>query len=101
MAFGDTSPDDPPSFVVEVENNHFADAQVFIRFQGASRRRLGTVTGKSMDAFTVRHSIAAFIFILDFTGGGRTQATQSTTARPGDAFLLRATERQPLILIRR
>jgi hypothetical protein len=84
-----------------VENNRFADAQVFIRFQGEPRRRLGTVTGKTASTFTVRHRIADFIFVVDYTGGGITQTTQGMVATPGDAFFLRAQERQPLILIRR
>jgi hypothetical protein len=100
MPLDDAFPD-RSEFAVEVENNHFADAQVYVVFQGGSRRRVGTVTGKTSKSFTLRHSTAAFVFIVDYTAGGRTQRTQSATARPGDAFLLRTQERQPLILIRR
>ena len=89
------------SIVVRVENNRFPDAQVYVRFVGEPRRRLGTVTGKSTSTFTVRHRNAAFVFIVDYTGGGATQGTQEMMASPGDAFLLRAQDRQPLQLIRR
>jgi hypothetical protein len=96
----ETSPD-PASVAIRVENNHFADAQIFIQFEGQSRRRLGTVTGKSTSAFTVRHTQAPFRVIVAYTGGGATQRTESVSARPGEEFMIRAQERRPLILIRR
>jgi hypothetical protein len=54
MPLDDAFPD-RSEFAVEVENNHFADAQVYVVFQGGSRRRVGTVTGKTSKSFTLRH----------------------------------------------
>jgi hypothetical protein len=80
-------PESGPPVVVEIQNNNFQDATVFIVREG-ERRRLGVVVGKTDDAFAIPWR-PNFLMRLEvrFLGGGSC-ATRDIQMEPGQRFLL-------------
>jgi hypothetical protein len=72
-----SSNDDPPTryeaahLTVEVENRNFADANIYA-IDGGLRVRLGRVSGKTTQTFTLEWHRFQIQMYIDFTGGGRT-----------------------------
>ena len=84
---GGPQPDSGPPVVVQVQNNNFQDATVYIIREG-ERRRLGVVVGKTDDAFAIPWR-PNFIMRLEvrFLGGGAC-ATRDLIMEPGQRFVL-------------
>jgi len=73
---------------VSVENQNFGDATVFAR-RGGERIRLGSVTGKSEQTFTVRWRFSLPMEFEIQIIGGRGCRIRALTVDPGDRVLVR------------
>jgi hypothetical protein len=76
------------SIVVEVDNLNFYDASITYSYRGGTRRRLGTVTGKSKQSFTIKWEPVNLRFEINFVGGNRT-TSQEIYAEAGEIVELR------------
>lgn len=73
---------------IEVMNDNFADATIWLIAQNSQRDRLGTVTGKSRETFVVRwDSTEPLRLELDLLAGPRCR-TRQIVVEPGDALQL-------------
>lgn len=80
-------PESGPPVVIEIQNNNFQDATVFIVREG-ERRRLGVVVGKTDETFGIPWR-PNFLMRLEvrFLGGGSC-ATRDIQMEPGQRFVL-------------
>ena len=70
---------------IQVQNNNFNDATLHAIWNG-SRRRLGTVTGKSKATYTLEWTTSNPLQLeIDFLAGG-VCTTQAITANPGETL---------------
>jgi len=79
-----------PPAVVNVANNNYADVTVYLVHAG-QRRRLGTVTGLSRQAFTLPRSAHTreLYLLADPVGGARSYLSPAVHVRAGEAVDLR------------
>lgn len=84
---GNPPPDSGPPIVVEVRNNDFRDATVYAIREG-ERQRLGLVTGKTDESFSIpwRPNFALRLEVR-FLGGGMC-ATRQILLEPGQRYVL-------------
>ncbi len=76
-----------PPIVVEVQNNNFQDATVYL-FRDGERTRLGIVTGKTDQTFAVPWRANLYLrFEVRFIGGGAC-ATRRIPMEPGQRYVL-------------
>lgn len=91
---GGIDPDSPP-IVVEVRNNNFQDATIFMTRDG-ERQRLGIVTGKTDRSYAIPWGPNLVLRLeANFIGGGYC-STRSIQMEPGQRFVL---ELQPDIRV--
>lgn len=73
---------------IAVENQAFADMNVYVRDTGGGRRRLGTATGLTTTVFTIPAALVGngreVHFEIDPIGGQRTALSNSLYVTPGD-----------------
>jgi hypothetical protein len=74
---------------LEVENQNFYDARVYL-LESGTRTRLGSVPGNSTGSFRFRSRIDEARFFIDFVGGGQFTTT-SVQVSPGDQLILTVT----------
>lgn len=55
---------------ITVQNNDFYDAVIYANWIGSTRRRVGMVTGKTTETFTVEWQSERVAFEADFVSGG-------------------------------
>lgn len=83
-----TTPESDSQIRIEVMNNNFADVTVWLVVRGSQRDRLGTVTGKSNETFTVPWTFSEPLRLeLDLLAGPRCR-TREIMADPGDVLEL-------------
>ena len=76
-----------PPVVIEVQNNNFQDATVYL-FREGERQRLDIVTGKTDQTFSVRWQRLLYLrFEVRFIGGGAC-ATRAIAVEPGQRYVL-------------
>ena len=88
-AIGSSRPAEHDSIVVEVTNEHWLDATVYVRFEAGPLQRMGTVSGLSRDTFNIRYQPRRFIFTIDLVGSGEFITQPPIAAYPSDEFELR------------
>lgn len=80
--------DDARSAQVVVENNNFADVNVYAIHSG-QRIRLGTVTGNTTRTFAVPRTLVGsgvlVRFLADFIGSSRAPVSEEVVIWPGDS----------------
>ncbi|NIN72747.1 MAG: hypothetical protein GTO46_12655 [Gemmatimonadetes bacterium] len=74
---------------IEVENQNFYDARIYVVEYGR-RRRLGSVPGHGTRVFQFRVDPTEVRFVIDFIGSGQL-TTNIRNVRPGDELLLTVT----------
>ncbi|MEQ9397659.1 MAG: hypothetical protein RJQ04_00685 [Longimicrobiales bacterium] len=80
-----TSDGAPGELSIRIENQNFNDVTVYA-LRGGERLRLGNVTGKSEEGFTLRWDFTLGVeFDISFIGGGRCSTRQLSVAA-GDAI---------------
>ncbi|MGD2218278.1 MAG: hypothetical protein PVJ64_16090 [Gemmatimonadales bacterium] len=74
---------------IEVENQNFYDARIYVLEYGR-RRRLGSVPGNGTRTFQFRVDPTEVLFIIDFIGSDQL-TTNTVTVNPGDDLELTVT----------
>jgi hypothetical protein len=74
---------------LEVENQNFYDARIYL-LESGTRRRLGSVPGNDTRSFRFRARTAEARFVVDFVGSGEFNTT-SIQVSPGDHVVLTVT----------
>lgn len=82
--YGAATPTQNDTFVVEINNENFLDAEVFSWFEGSGEHRLGTVFGHSRDTFVLRWQPRDLVFKVDLIGAGTFLTDPPITVSPED-----------------
>lgn len=75
------------SVTVEVINRNFADVNIWARYQGNVRDRLGLVQGNTADTFRIAWSPRPLIMLAEFVAG-RGSVSNDLDVDPGDFVTL-------------
>jgi hypothetical protein len=80
-----------PQVTVEVQNQNFYDARVYMVEAGrTTRQRLGNVPGNGRRTLSFRVEPTRVRFVIDFIGGGEL-TTEFIRVSPGDGLVLSVT----------
>jgi hypothetical protein len=85
------SPSPVTAATLRVENQGFADMNIYLLLSGGSRQRLGTATGNSVSHFNLPRTAVAFgtvRFIADPIGGRRAPVSEEISVHAGDEVVL-------------
>ena len=85
-AVGAVQPATSDSLFIDVHNQGFYDASIFLSVAGSTRRRLGTVQAFSSANFTVRWEPNDLWIEIDFVGARRVTRTTSFSMSPGETL---------------
>jgi len=87
-AVGAVSPAWQDSVTVTIINDNFYDANIYALYLGATRDRLGTVTGHSRGTFKIRYQPKQLVMWMHLIGVGVTVSNE-ILVDPGDELELR------------
>lgn len=87
-AVGGASPAWDDSVTVTIINDNFYDANIYALYVGATRDRLGMVTGHSTETFRVRYQPKQLVMWMHLIGVGVTVSNE-IGVDPGDELELR------------
>jgi len=85
-AVGAAVPTGSDSLYIDVQNQGFYDASVFLSISGSTRRRLGTVQAFSTANFSVRWEPNDLWVEIDFVGARRVTRTPTFSMSPGETL---------------
>jgi hypothetical protein len=85
-AIGAVRPTAADSVFIDVENQGFYDASIFVSFAGSTRRRLGTAQAYSDATFTVRWEPYDLWVEVDFVGVRGVIRTAAFSMNPGETL---------------
>ncbi|UCC83746.1 MAG: hypothetical protein JSW46_02090 [Gemmatimonadota bacterium] len=89
-----------PQVTIEVQNQNFYDARVYVVEAGrTARRRLGAVPGNERRTLSFRVEPMRVRFVVDFIGSGEL-TTEFIQVSPGDELVLSVTARTHQLRIR-
>lgn len=85
-------PPEQPAAVLRVENDGFADMDVFVLRESGARVRLGFVTGSSAADLRIPPSVLSGTGVLRFlarpVGGNGPSVSQAISVSPGDTVVM-------------
>jgi hypothetical protein len=81
-----------PATVLEVDNQHSLDMNIYVVRTSGARERLGTATAHTRSRLTIParliFGLTPLRFMADPIGGRATPVTQEITVQPGDTVVL-------------
>jgi hypothetical protein len=84
------TPDAPDSVYVEIVNEHFYDARVYVLYEEAARRPLGLVVGNTTAMpVAVPWQPRPYVFEISFIAESGLYYTEDVVLEPGDVIRLR------------